>query len=138
MIRPFVSADRAPLVELWRDCGLVVAWNDPGRDIDRKLAVDPEGLLVALDDTGVVGSVMVGYEGHRGWINYLAVAPSHRSTGLGRELMAGAEAILRTRGCAKINLQVRSSNEAVVAFYESLGYTIDPVTSLGKRLVDDT
>lgn len=85
----------------------------------------------------IVASVMVGYEGHRGWINYLAVAPGHRKQGLGRMMMDAAEQLLLGKGCPKINLQIRSSNEEVKAFYNAIGYTQDPVLSMGKRLIKD-
>ena len=90
-----------------------------------------------MEDELVVGAVMAGYEGHRGWINYLAVEPGRRRQGLGRELMATAERLLAERGCPKINLQVRSENADVIAFYGALGYRQDEVVSLGKRLIDD-
>ena len=83
-------------------------WNDPRTDIERKLRVDPELFLVAVEEDLVVGSVMAGYEGHRGWINYLAVDPSRRRQGLGTRLMDEAEGLLAERGCPKINLQIRS------------------------------
>ncbi len=85
----------------------------------------------------MVGSVMVGYEGHRGWINYLGVCPKHRKRGFGRQLMAEAERLLRLEGCPKINLQVRSSNADVLAFYRAIGYLQDDVISMGKRLEPD-
>jgi len=134
LIRPFREADRAALVALWRSCGLVVPANDPDRDIDLKRTIDPDGLAIADADGRLIGSVMFGYEGHRGWINYLAVDADHRGTGLGRRLMNHAEDTLRARGCPKINLQVRSTNAGVLAFYAALGFTRDDVVSLGKRL----
>ena len=136
-IRPFRTGDEAALVALWVACELVRPWNDPQEDIRRKLALRDDLLLVAPADGGLVGSVMVGYEGHRGWINYLAVAPSHRRHGLGRQLMREAEERLAVVGCPKINLQVRAGNADVLAFYEAIGYRVDEVVSLGKRLVDD-
>ena len=91
-----------------------------------------------LEDGGqLIGSVMVGYEGHRGWINYLAVHPDRRRQGLGRHLMAQAESRLRDLGCPKVNLQVRQSNESATEFYQRIGYAVDDVISLGKRLEDD-
>lgn len=114
-IRPFAAADEDAVVRLWERCELTRPWNDPRKDIRRKLAVRPDLLLVAADDSEVVGTVMVGYDGHRGWINYLAVAPERRRRGLGRLLMAEAERLLRGEGCPKINLQVRTTNAAVVA-----------------------
>ena len=118
-------------------CGLVRPWNDPDRDIDRKLARDPENLLIVEHDGEVVGSVMGGYEGHRGWGNYLAVHPDHQSRGLGRRLMVRAEEILGQLGCAKVNLQVRSSNEAAIGFYRRIGYSVDDSVSMGRRLEVD-
>jgi ribosomal protein S18 acetylase RimI-like enzyme len=125
-------------VELWRECGLVVSHNDPHKDIERKLNVDPELFLVGLVDEAVAATVMGGYEGHRGWINYLAVKPSQQRKGYGQAMMRAVEKLLRQQGCPKINLQVRSANKAVIEFYASLGYGNDDVVSLGKRLEDDS
>jgi ribosomal protein S18 acetylase RimI-like enzyme len=136
-IRPFSRGDEQAVVELWRRCDLVRPQNDPHKDIQRKLCVQPELFLVAEAGSSIIGTVMAGYEGHRGWINYLGVAPEHRRNGVGRALMAEAERRLRAAGCPKINLQVRSGNTAVIAFYESLGFSDDEVVSLGKRLEKD-
>ena len=133
-IRPYQASDLAQVLALWRACNLTIAANDPRKDIERKLAVSPEQFLLGEFEGKVVASVMTGYEGHRGWINYLAVAPSHRRKSYGRLMMAAAEQLLDELGCPKINLQVRSANAAVVAFYASLGYVIDDVVSMGKRL----
>lgn len=143
-IRPFAVADTEAVVALWREAGLVKPWNDPHRDIARKLEVQPELFLVAEAVRGgggargaVVGTAMVGYEGHRGWVNYLAVDAALRGGGLGRALMAEAERLLLARGCPKLNLQVRSTNAEVLAFYARLGYVVDDAVSLGKRLIAD-
>jgi ribosomal protein S18 acetylase RimI-like enzyme len=136
-IRPFEAVDEEALVKLWVACELTRPWNDPGRDISRKLADSPALLLVAEEDGEIVGSVMAGYDGHRGWINYLAVSPSRQRRGLGRALMVAAEERLATLGCAKVNLQVRDGNAVARAFYEAIGYEHDPVVSYGKRLVSD-
>jgi len=136
-LRAFADADEDALVALWERCGLTRPQNDPRRDIARKRAEQPELLLVAEAAGRIVGSVMVGYEGHRGWINYLAVDPSEQRRGLGTALMAAAEATLRARGCPKINLQVRSGNAAALGFYHAHGFAVDEVVSLGKRLVKD-
>jgi ribosomal protein S18 acetylase RimI-like enzyme len=136
-IRPFRPHETESVVALWEACDLIRPWNDPRKDIERKLRVDPELFLVAVEDELVVGVVMAGYEGHRGWVNYLAVDPGRRRQGLGKDLMAAAERLLAERGCPKINLQVRSENADVIAFYEAIGYMKDDVVSLGKRLVDD-
>ena len=136
-LRPYCETDEAAVVGLWRACALVRSGNDPHRDIARKLRVNPEWFLVAEEAGRVVGSVMAGYEGHRGWINYLAVEPSRRRGGLGRRLMAEAERRLRTAGCPKINLQVRTPNTGAIAFYRRLGFAEDDVVSFGKRLETD-
>ena len=136
-IRPFEPSDSDAVVQLWTDCGLVVPWNDPRKDIQRKLSVQSEMFLVGCSDSHLIASVMAGYDGHRGWINYLAVHPEHRSSGIGRRMMEEAEDLLREAGCPKINLQVRSSNAAVIEFYQGVGFTTDDVVSLGKRLEPD-
>ena len=136
-IRTFESVDEAAVVELWRSCDLTRPWNDPVRDIERKVAVADDLFLVGTVDGVVVASVMAGYDGHRGWVNYLAVDPTRRRSGLGRALMAEAEGRLGARGCPKINLQVRTSNPSAIAFYERLGFAVDDAVSLGKRLESD-
>ncbi|MFV2062481.1 MAG: GNAT family acetyltransferase [Chloroflexota bacterium] len=136
-IRPFQAADGEALVRLWQACGLVRPWNDAKMDIQRKLAVDPELLLVGEIDGHIVASVMGGYEGHRGWINYLAVLPSQQAHGYGREMVAAIEERLLAAGCPKVNLQIRDSNLDAMRFYEAIGYSRDPVISYGKRLIVD-
>jgi ribosomal protein S18 acetylase RimI-like enzyme len=136
-VRPFEASDRAALIELWRRCDLARPWNDPDRDIDRKLARDRELLLVGLVDGELVATVMAGYDGHRGWVNYLGVDPSARAAGHGAAMMLAAEARLRELGCPKVNLQIRTSNLDAVRFYESIGYSMDDVVSMGRRLIDD-
>jgi ribosomal protein S18 acetylase RimI-like enzyme len=118
---------------LWREAFP----DDPPRNraavaIPAKRAVQPELLLVALDGHAVVGTAMAGYDGHRGWLYSVAVRRSHRRRGVGRKLVAEAEARLATLGCTKINLQVRATNEAVVGFYRSLGYAVEARISMGK------
>ena len=136
-IRPYAPSDEEDVVQLWTDCGLVVPWNNPYRDIQRKLTVQPDLFLVGCADGQIAATVMAGYDGHRGWINYLAVHPDHRRRGIGRRMMEEAEVRLRAAGCPKINLQVRSSNAAVIEFYRRIGFQIDDVVSLGKRLEPD-
>lgn len=136
-IRSFAPADQEAVIALWGACDLVRPWNDPGKDIARKLRVNPDWFLVAEQAGRIVGTAMVGYEGHRGWVNYLAVEPTRQRAGVGRALMAEAERILREAGCPKINLQVRRGNAVAVAFYERLGFAADDVVSLGKRLQHD-
>ena len=133
-IRCFQPRDQDAVVALWHRCGLVVPHNDPVRDIALKLGWQPELFLIGELDERLVASVMAGYEGHRGWINYLAVDPAAQGRGLGRLMMNEAESALRALGCPKINLQVRTTNAAVRAFYERIGYSVDDVISLGKRL----
>ena len=136
-IRRFRSSDAPSVISLWERCELLRPWNDPEEDIRRKLRVQPEMFLVGQLGDEVVATVMAGYEGHRGWVNYLAVAPEHRRRGLGRALMAAAERLLESAGCPKVNVQVRGTNRAVIEFYRQLGYGVDDVVSLGKRLVRD-
>ena len=133
-IRPYQPQDQEAVVGLWTTCGLVAPHNDPWRDIERKCRVNPEWFLVGVLDGILVASCMAGYEGHRGWINYLAVSPDCRRKGIATQIMQRAEMLLLTAGCPKINLQVRETNQAVIAFYESLGYANDRVISMGKRL----
>jgi ribosomal protein S18 acetylase RimI-like enzyme len=136
-IRPFREADEAQVVALWHACGLTRPWNDPHKDIARKLQVQRELFLVVEEGGGIVASVMAGYEGHRGWVNYLAVDTSHRRGGLGAELMRRVEQLLLARGCPKVSLLVRTSNADVLAFYRALGYAQDDAIPLGKRLIPD-
>jgi ribosomal protein S18 acetylase RimI-like enzyme len=137
VIRPYQTQDEAVVLELWLQCNLVVPQNNPGRDIKRKLQVNPECFLVGVVDGKLVATCMAGYEGHRGWINYLAVSPQYRRQGIGRRIMEEAEERLRSAGCPKINLQVRETNQEVIQFYARIGYTKDPVVSMGKRLEHD-
>jgi len=137
VVRSFVEADSADVIALWQRAGLTRPWNDPARDIKRKMAVDPELFLVGCVDETLVASAMGGYDGHRGWVNYLAVDGSCRGRGFARQMMDHLEAMLRVRGCPKLNLQVRTGNTAALAFYEAAGYTQDDVVSLGKRLIAD-
>lgn len=135
-IESFREKRRAELIELWRRAGLTVPWNDPDRDIDAKLAFQPELLLIALEENRLVGTVMVGYEGHRGWIQYLGVDPDHRRRGIGGRLLAAAEEKLRVLGCPKINLMVRAGNAEVVRFYERQGFAVEDRVCMGRRLDD--
>lgn len=136
-IRPYRPDDEAAVIALWSACGLVKPQNDPQRDIERKLKVNPEWFLVGEIDGAVVATCMAGYEGHRGWINYLAVTPSHQCRGLASQLVREAERLLRQAGCPKINLQIRTANTGVIDFYKTLGFGLDDVVSMGKRLESD-
>lgn len=137
IIRSYRGEDAAEVIALWADCGLVVPQNDPAKDISRKLKVDPELFLVGVRGNLVVATVMGGYDGHRGWINYLAVKPSEQGCGHGKAMMRCVESLLKEKGCPKINLQVRTSNESTIAFYSAMGYRVDDVVGLGKRLEND-
>ena len=136
-IREFEEKDLGEVIALWTECGLVVPQNDPARDIERKLKVDRDLFLVGVDRQAIVATVMGGYEGHRGWINYLAVKPSERRKGYGQAMMRAVEIRIEGKGCPKINLQVRSSNTEVAAFYTAIGYGLEDIVSLGKRLEYD-
>lgn len=135
LIRPFESDDAEPVVALWQHAGLTRPWNDPYRDIERKLAVQPELFLVAVDDSVVIGSIMAGYDGHRGWLYYLASA--RRGEGIGRALVAEAERRLERLGCPKVQLMVRPDNETARGFYDALGYSSFDTWATGKRLIPD-
>jgi ribosomal protein S18 acetylase RimI-like enzyme len=136
-IRAFDREDQAEVIELWRACALVVPWNDPVKDIARKLKVDADLFLVGESRGEIVATVMGGYEGHRGWINYLAVSPQHQRKGYGREIMEFVEQRIQLKGCPKINLQIRGTNTQAAAFYQAIGYDIENVIGLGKRLEPD-
>ncbi len=136
-IRKFQIRDEIEVINLWRECDLIVPWNNPKKDIERKLKVDPELFLIGEEDGQIVASVMGGYEGHRGWINYLAVSPDHRRKGYGKKIMFEVEKQIKDKGCPKINLQVRTKNTDIIAFYEAIGFIDDQVIGLGKRLEKD-
>jgi ribosomal protein S18 acetylase RimI-like enzyme len=149
-IRAFAPADTEPVVALWHECGLTRPWNDPHRDIERKLAVQPELFLVGTElvesagGTGdgsprevLVATAMAGHEGHRGWLWYVAVAPGHRGGGRARQIVAEAERLLTEAGCPKVMLMVRSGNDAAAATWGNLGYEPDDVAVYGKRLIED-
>jgi len=136
-IRPFARADTDAVIEVWRLSGLVRPTNDPRKDIARKLKVRPDLFLVGVLGGTIVATVMAGYDGHRGWINYLGVLPQYQRRGYARRMLAEGERLLRAEGCPKINLQVIASNAQAIAFYEKIGFAQDPVLSFGKRLEHD-
>lgn len=137
-VRVYSNDDRDDVISMWKECGLVAPQNDPVKDIERKRKVDPDLFLVGVNERGVVASVMGGYEGHRGWINYLAVKPSEQRKGYGQSIMRVVETLLMKKGCPKINLQVRTANADIIAFYSAIGYGDDNVIGLGKRLENDS
>jgi ribosomal protein S18 acetylase RimI-like enzyme len=133
-IRAYRAEDQGAVVQLWHESGLVAPHIDPRGDIARKMAFQPDLFWVGEEEGQIVASVMVGYHGHRGWINFLAVSPACQGSGFGREMMEEAEKRLRAMGCAKINLQVRATNLKVVDFYKRIGFVVEDVVSMGKRL----
>ena len=137
IIRSFHTDDIEDVIELWSKCGLVAPQNNPQRDIERKLKVNPEWFLVGEFEGRIIATCIAGYEGHRGWINYLAVSPQYRRQGFATQMIREAEKILKDVGCPKINLQIRSSNKEVIEFYKAIGFNKDDVVSMGKRLVQD-
>jgi len=136
-IRQYSPEDQKAVIELWQKCNLTRPWNNPRLDIERKLKVNPELFLVGLAENRVIATAMGGYEGHRGWVNYLAVDPEYQRKGLGQQIMKATEDKLLAIGCPKINLQIRMDNLSAVAFYKSIDYKTDDVISMGKRVVED-
>jgi ribosomal protein S18 acetylase RimI-like enzyme len=136
-IRAFKSSDQPAVILLWEKCDLLRPWNDPAKDIRRKLEIQPEMFIVGVLNEELVATAMAGYEGHRGWINYLAVAPEHQGKGFGRAIMAEAEKLLEQVGCPKVNVQVRGTNSSAIDFYRRIGYRIEDVVGLGKRIEHD-
>jgi len=132
-VRPFQDRDEPAVVVLWRAVfPNGPARNDPANIIARKRRVQPELFLVGEVDGAIVATVLAGYDGHRGWVYHVAVAPNVRRRGYGRAMMAAAEERLRALGCPKLNLQINRWNADVVAFYESLGYAVEDRVSMGK------
>ena len=135
-IRLYEDADEQGVIALWREVLPDDSpHNEPARSLRNKLAVDRDLLMVAVEGGAVVGAVMGGYDGHRGWVYSLAVKPEHRRCGIGSGLVRQLEGALAGRGCLKVNLQVRVTNAAAVAFYERLGYTVEERVSMGRRLI---
>ena len=137
IIRTFQPDDEPGVIDLWRQCGLIVPWNNPETDIQRKLSTSPDLFYVGLLDDELIASCMAGYDGHRGWIYFLAVKSDYQRKGLASMLIDHAESELLKLGCPKLELMVRKTNENVISFYQSAGYDIDPVMVLSKRLTED-
>ncbi|MES2449860.1 MAG: GNAT family acetyltransferase [Pseudomonadota bacterium] len=135
-LREAIPTDAPAIIALWQACGLTRPWNDPQADFAQAIAGPTSTVLVVEQEQAFAGSVMVGFDGHRGWVYYLAVAPVHRRNGLGRTLMDSAEVWLRARGAPKIQLMVRDDNHAALGFYEALGLERQKVVTLGKFLKD--
>ena len=137
IIRSYRESDKKDIIQLWQECGLVVSWNDPQRDIERKLSVHPKLFLIGLVNDEIITTAMVGYEGHRGWVNYLAVKPKFQRQGIAKQMMKEAEHRLLKMRCPKLQVQIRNTNDGVIKFYQKLGYLQDEVVNLGKRLISD-
>lgn len=133
-LRDALPDDREAVVALWDAAGLTRPWNDPRADFDLALATATSAVLVAERDGALCGSIMVGFDGHRGWVYYLAAAPDQRRTGIGTQLMHAAEEWLKRAGSPKIQLMVRGDNQQARGFYEALGYAVQDVVTIGKRL----
>ena len=139
IIRPYSEEDKENIILLWKSCNLIREWNNPGLDIDRKSFSNKDFFLVMEKDNEIIASIMIGYDGHRGVLNYLAVDPKFRNQGLGSRLVKLAEDKLKNLGCPKINLLVRVSNIDVKEFYKKLAYEMqDDVVVFGKRLISDS
>ena len=134
-IRPFDTADEDDVVRLWDTVfPAAPAHNNPYNDIRMKLGVQPELFFLAVDGDHLVASAMAGFDGHRGWVYYVAVHPDYRRRGIGTALMKKVETALIELGCPKLNLQIRADNHQIQAFYESLGYAVEERISMGKKL----
>lgn len=132
-IRTYLPTDRDAVITLWEACGLTRPWNDPGSDIDTCISKPESTILVGEDAGKIVGSVMVGHDGHRAWLYYLAVSPALQKGGLGRKLVAAAEDWVKGRGIPKVMLMVRPENDKVRAFYEAIGYVEEPRVIFSRR-----
>ena len=137
IVKPYSSQNMDDVIDLWNRCNLLRSWNDPKKDIKRKIKVNPELFLLGFIDNRLLATVVGGYDGHRGWINYLAVDPAYKQRGFGKQIMEAVEEKIGALGCPKINIQVRADNKDTLKFYESIGYKIDKVVSIGKRLEED-
>ena len=137
VVRSFRKSDQKNVIQLWKECGLVVPWNDPQRDIERKLAIQAELFLVGLINDEIITTAMAGYDGDRGWVYYLAVKPQYQQKEIGRQIMKEVEIRLLELGCPKLNIMVRTTNLDVINFYKAIGYKVDAITNMGKRLEPD-
>lgn len=133
-VKPASAADREAEVALWHSAGLTRPWNDPGSDFDLALRNPTSAILLARDETAIIGSVMAGFDGHRGWVYYLATQPQSLTRGIGRKLMYAAEQWLIAHGCQRVRLMVRTDNAAALEFYEAIGYETQDVVTLGRTL----
>ena len=134
VIRTYDKKDENKVIELWKASKIIVPQNNPKIEIKSKVDFQPDLFFVGLIQEKLIATIMIGYEGHRGWINYLVVHPDYQRKGLGKQLMDYATKILLKMGCQKINVQIRETNKSVIKFYDKLGYTNDEVISYGKRI----
>jgi ribosomal protein S18 acetylase RimI-like enzyme len=137
IIRQFRPEDEQAVIALWQECDLTRPWNNPKADIERKMEAGPDLFLVGTVNGSIVATAMGGYDGHRGWVYYLAVDPVYRKSGLGRRMMETLEEKLTAIGCPKIDLMIRKSNNEVVQFYERIGYTQEDTLLMSRRLIED-
>lgn len=136
-IRNATAEDEPHVAALWRVSNLVTSYNDPSKDFHFARAKEGSDILVGLDaEQTIVGSVMVGHDGHRGWIYYVASDPKHRSKGIGRSMVEAAEQWLKNKGVVKVMLLVRETNTQVVDFYKHLGFEAVPRVVMQKWLED--
>lgn len=137
-IRTYVENDETSVIDLWQRCNLTVPWNNPRSDISRKIADSPDLFFVGTLDMALVSTCMAGYDGHRGWIYYLAVLPKMQSKGIAVQMLRYSETVLAERGCPKIDLMVRNTNRNVIQFYHRAGYSHEPVLVMSKRLSEES
>ncbi len=135
-VRTMAAEEGPAVVALWEACGLTRSWNDPAADLKRAMDANDAAVLVGEEEGALVASVMTGFDGHRGWIYYLAGAPERQRQGLGRQMFEAAQAWLKDRGAPKVQLMVRDANQAAIRFYEALGLEVQPVVTLGRLFED--
>ena len=136
-IRTYQHTDMEDIIHVWKECGLIRSLNNPKLDIERKVNTQKDLFFVGELSNKIIATAMFGYDGHRGWLNYLAILPEYQKIGFGKKLLEFGEKTLVYRGCPKINLQIRAENKEVINFYNAVGYSEDEVISLGKRLIED-
>ena len=136
-IRTFRESDRQQVIALWDQCQMITPWNDPNKDIDRKLKINDNLFLIVQFNEIIIGSAMGGYDGHRGSVYYLSVDPKYQNKGIGKILMKEIEKRLIAVGCPKINIFIRNSNIKVKEFYQSIDYEEQNSLIYGKRLIPD-
>lgn len=137
-VRTYMEKDQDSVITLWQTCNLTVPWNNPGSDIARKMSDSPDLFFIGTLNERIVSTCMAGYDGHRGWIYYLAVTPDLCNKGIATQMLKHAEKVLAERGCPKIELMVRYTNKDIIGFYHSVGYSNEPVMVLSKRLPVDS